>query len=182
MIKLALVVLVCAATVCGQDHPEAKLRRVTTETDDAIAFQISVRKFIYAENEDIDVDYVVQNNGRKTVYLVIEPVDVRLTDEWMVELSDPVQLPDGHDRFLHKFVRIAPGKSYRGKRTITAKQLNDHPKYGFDVVEIRAKFSYLFDISDLEGCEQYGLPCLREVYDRSKAVTIGHLVVERKVE
>jgi hypothetical protein len=95
VVTVSAIVMLCAAIAYGQDHPEAKLRRVSTETDDAIAFEISVRKHVYAENEDIDVHYLVRNNGRKAVYLIVEPDRVYLTDEWLAELSDPVQLPQG---------------------------------------------------------------------------------------
>lgn len=44
--------------------------------------------------------------------------------------------------------------------------------------------AYLFDISNLNGCNeaQNTLPCLNEIYNKSKPLRVGNLVVTRKVE
>jgi hypothetical protein len=81
-------------------------------------------------------------------------------------------------------MQIGPGKTYKGKLLIKAKELAANLKYNFEIVAIQASFSYLFNTSELKGCKEahYTLPCLSEVYNRSKTLTIGNLVVGRKLD
>lgn len=182
MLRLAAITIACAATAFGQSAQGVRVLRVSSETADAISFQVSTRKGLYAENENIDVYYVVQNKSRKTVYLITNPAtELRIPDSWIVELPDPIDFPDAHYPYRYRMIKLPPGKSYRGKRTIEAKKLNDHPKYGFNVVDIQIGFAYLFDITDLHEW-RYSLPCLSKVYEEARIVKLGNLVVERKVE
>ena len=87
-----------------------------------------------------------------------------------------------HDPYNYDLIRIPPGTAHRGKLVIKAKWFMSNEKYDFTVAGIRVGFSYLFDISNLKGCKQekYPLPCLRTLFDRSNALTIGNLVVNTK--
>lgn len=188
LIKFVAIVafaMVCLGTTDAQTHPDAKVFIVSSETEDSIAFQISVEKKAYGREEDIDLSYVVKNRSGKNVYLILGPSSqLEIKELWIVELLEPVKTPNAHERYDYDLVEILPGKSYKGKLLIKAKELAANPKYDFGVVAIQAGFSYLFDISNLKGCKEaeYSLPCLSEVYKRSKTLTIGNLVVKRKLE
>ena len=189
MIKLTALAL-AIATLTFIDFPkDAYLTKVTCETSDSIFFEMSVRKKVYAANEDIDLYYVVRNKGKRTVYLVTKPAEeVTIPDSWIAVLPAPVDYMDPHEPYLNKIQKIAAGRSFVGKRTIKAKTLEDHPKYSFDVVEIQAGFAYLFDIKDLEDCNENGesgsssYKCKMELPSRSKVLNLGTLVVRRNTE
>ena len=181
MFKLVTVTLACAAIAFSQKPEGFAVLKVSVETQDSIAFQVSVRKGVYGADENIDVYYQVHNRSKKTIYLVTKDSDeISISDSWVAELPDPIDSPDAHTRYSYRMIKIPPGKSYRGKRTVEAKKLNEHPKYSFDETEIQARFAYLFDISGLDECS-YSLPCLRKVYDDARIVKLGNLVVHRKV-
>ena len=188
LIKFVAIVgfaMVCLGTTIAQDHPDATVTKVSAETDDSIVFQISVGKKNYSEQEDIAVNYLVQNKSRRSVYLVTAPSPLsRITEAFIVEFVDPIKGPDAHEQYDYELIKILPGKSHQGKLLIKAKVLIDNTKYNFETVAIRASFSYLFDVSNLGDCKEatYSLPCLREIYDKSKTLTAGNLLVKRKVQ
>ena len=186
MIKLMALALMLATLPFSQYSKEAYLTRISCETDDSIVIEMSVRKKVYAENEDIDVYYTVRNKGKKTVYLVTKPSEeISIPDSWIAVLPAPIDSSNPHYPYLNKIDKIPADRSLTGKRTIKAKALNDHPKYGFDVVEIQAGFAYLFDITDLENCNDGGpntYLCKMELPNRSKIINLGNLVVRRNVE
>ncbi len=188
LIKFVAIVgfaMACSGTTIAQYHPDATVTKVSAETDDSIVFQISVGKKNYSEQEDIVVNYLVQNKSGRSVHLVTVPSPVaRITEAFIVEFLDPIKGPNAHEQYDYELIKILPGKSYQGKLLIKAKVLNDSTKYNFETVAIRASFSYLFDVSNLVDCKEatYSLPCLNEIYDKSKTLTAGNLVVKRKVE
>jgi hypothetical protein len=185
LLLVEFVIAIAFVTACGQGHADASVPVVTAETDDSIAFRISVPKKIYGESEDIRVNYVVQNKSRRIVYLVTGPAPrLRIKDIGVVELFDPVKGPDNHEQYDYTMIKIMPGRSYQGSRLIEVKELQANEKYNFETVTIQVGFSYLFDISSLPDCKQpqYVLPCLTEVYQKSKTLTVGNLVTKRKVE
>jgi hypothetical protein len=183
MIKVAIAIIAFASVTFAQYPKDVTVFRASAETADAVVFQISTRKKVYAPDENIDVRFLVQNKGKKTIYLVINPAtQMRISESWIVELPDPVEGPDAHIPYRYRMIKILPGKSYNGKRTVEAKKLQEHKKYGFNVVEIQVGFAYLFDISQLTACDQYSLPCLSEVWEKGRIVKLGNLIVERTVE
>ena len=188
MIKLTALALMIATLTFNQYPKDAHLNKISCETADSIVFEMSVRKKIYAANEDIDVFYIVSNKSRKTVYLVTKPSEeVTIPDSWIAVLPAPIDSNDPHYPYLNKIQKILPGKSFTGKRTIKAKTLDAHPKYSFDVVEIQAGFAYLFDITDLEHCNEAegsssAYVCKMELPRRSQVVNLGNLVVKRDIE
>ena len=186
MIKLTALALAIAALTSSQFPQDAYLTRISCETAESIAFEMSVTKKAYAADEDIEVNYVVRNRSRRTVYLVTKPSEeVHIPDTWIAVLPVPIDDSDPHYPYLNKLHKISPGKTFNGKRTIRAKTLADHPKYGFDVVEIQAGFAYLFDITDLEDCNKdnsHSYVCKMEVARRAQVLNLGTLVVKRNVE
>ena len=180
---LAVVATICLWTTYAQTHPDAKVPRVRAETEDSLTFEISVAKTTFAHGENIYVNYVVKNRGGKSAYLVVETSPKLLFREtWILELAEPVVLPDDHDPYDYDLIKILPGETFSGKLPIKAEQILANGKYNFEVAGIRAGFSYLFDISNLKGCKEaeYRLPCLKELYDKSKSLTIGTLVIDIK--
>ena len=184
-LTIAVFAIVCLAATHAQTEPDAKVLRLSAETEDSVVFQVSVGKKIFAREEDIHVNYVVENRSRKNIYLVVEPSPKLIfPDTFTLELAQPVVGPDDHAPFDYDLIKILAGKSYRGKLLIRAKEIIANGKYDFEIAPIRAGFSYLFDISKLSGCKtaKYIRPCLTELYDKSKSLTIGNLVVERKLK
>ena len=184
MLKLAALLLFFAAAALDQEPKELTVMKASAETGDAIAFQISVRKTVYEADEDIKVQYVVQNKGRKTIYLVTkDSYETRIPDSWVVELSESIDPQDAHLSYRYRMIKISPGKSYRGRRTVETKILKEHRKYSFDVTRIQVGFAYIFDINDLgDHCRNYSLPCLGKVWAEARVVKLGNLVVRRNVE
>jgi hypothetical protein len=184
MLKLTavIVILACAPLALGQKTEGVSVMKVSAETRDSVVFQMSVKKAVYGAQENIAVRYLVHNKGRKAIYLVTKDYDpTTIPDSWIAVLREPIDSPDAHTPYAYKMIKIGPGKSYTGTRTVEAKTLNDHPKYGFDVTEIQVGFAYIFDIKELNECS-YSLPCLAKVRDEAHVVTLGNLVVARKVE
>ena len=184
MLKLTavIVILACAVSALGQKTDGVSVMKVSAETRDSVVFQMSVKKAMYGADENIDVRYQVHNKSRKTIHLVTKDYDpTTIPDSWIAVLREPIDSPDAHTPYTYKMIKIGPGKTYTGKRTVDAKTLNDHPRYSFNVTEIQVGFAYVFDIKDLDECS-YSLPCLRKVYDEARIVTLGNLVVARKVE
>jgi hypothetical protein len=186
MIKVAALALALATLTSNQFPKDAYLTRVSCETAESIVFEMSVTKKTYAADEDIDVNYVVRNKSRRTVYLVTKPSEeVRIPDTWIAVLPVPLDDPDPHYPYLNKLQKISPGKTFSGKRTIKAKTLEDHPKYAFDVVEIQAGFAYLFDITGLEDCDadsSRSYVCKMEIPQRAQVLNLGTVVVRRNTE
>lgn len=99
--------------------------------------------------EDIAVNYVVQNKSSRNVYLVTGQPSWRLRfkDSFVGELMDAVKGPD-HEQYDYDLIPILPGKSYRGNLLIKARERMANGKYNFETVTIQAGFSYLFDVSN----------------------------------
>lgn len=163
---------------------DARVLTASSETGDSIAFQISAEKKVYRSDEDISVNYTVKNNSGKTVYLITGPSSQLSIKDSLVEILQPVKTPNAHERYDYHFIEILPGRSYKGKLLIEIKKLAAGSKYNWELVTIQASFSYLLDVSGLKGCEdaEYTLPCLSQVDKESKTLTLGNLVVERKLE
>lgn len=182
MFKLIAAALVLSVIALGQQDDGVTVMKVSSLTGDSIAFQMWVRKAAYTRDENIAIDYLVQNKGRKTIYLITKKEDeTRIPDSWVVEVRDPIDVPDAHYPYRYRMIKILPGKGYRGKRTVEAKKLNEHRKYSFETAEIQVGFAYMFDITGLEECS-YSLPCLSKVSAEARVVNLGYLVVKRKVE
>lgn len=164
-------------------YPEAKVRKMTIETEDLIVVQVSISKNIFRRGEDIPLNYLVTNKSNKAIYLVVEPSPQVFIDEnYVIELLQPVKLPDDHVRFDYDLIKILPQKIYKGNLLFSAQSYLSNKKYDFEVAEIQVGFSYLFDKSNLEDCKEvtFVRPCLKELYDKSKSLTVGNLVFEIK--
>lgn len=175
-------ILCCAGISPAQQGTDARISRVRAESTDSVSFQVEVAKTQFAEKEDIPLSYLVENHGAKNVYLVVEPSpNVIVKDIWILELTSPVHMPNAHDPFNYDLIKIAPGKSYQGKFVIKAEKMLNDANYNFESAAIQVGFSYLFDVSNLKNCKQaeYTLPCLSELYNKSKPLTVGNLVIGR---
>ena len=184
-VAIAGLAMLFLATTAAQEHDDARVTKVRAETEDSIAFEVSVGKKIYDKQEDIAVNYVVQNNSRRTIYLVTGPsTRIRFIGTFVVYLIEPVKGPNSHEAYDYELIKILPGRSYNGKLYVRAKTLIENKEYDFGVVNIQTGFAYLFDISNLGGCKEnpHTLPCLSEIYNKSKPLTVGNLVVTRRVE
>lgn len=184
-VVVAVVAMVRLETTAAQEHVNATVTKVRAETEDRIAFEISVTNKTYDQQEDVPVNYVVQNNSRRIVHLITVPVPrMRFIETFVVHLIEPVKGPNSHERYDYQLIKILPGKSYHGNLSIKAKQLIESDKYNFETVTIQTAFAYLFDTSNLAGCKeaQDPLPCLTQIYNRSKTLTVGQLVIIRKVK
>lgn len=164
-------------------YPEAKIAKMIVETKDLIVIQISISKNTFILGDNIPINYQITNKSNKVVYLVVEPSPQVFIDEnYVLELVQPVTLPDDHMPYDYDLVKIPPQKTYKGNLSIDAKSYLSNKKYDFEIAKIRVGFSYLFDKSNLEGCKKvtFVRPCLKALYDKSKSLTIGNLIVEIK--
>jgi hypothetical protein len=177
-VTICLFVLSCIA------YDDVRVKRVSSDTEDLITFQISVAKTKFAPKEIIQVNYVVKNMGNKTVYLVTEPNSPTLLvkEIKIIEILSPVIYPNAHFRFNYDLIKIRPKKTYKGKLLVEPEKFLSKSNYTFEKTAIQVGFSYLFDVSELNDCKKvdYSLPCLTEVYEKSKSLTIGNLLIEIK--
>lgn len=184
------IVLLVILTTCGltktlaqETDPEAKVTKVMAETEDGIFFQASVSKSLFQRGDNIPINYLVQNKGKKTIYLVTEPSSsVLIEDLSILRLVQPVIGADDHLPYNYDLIKIPPKKSYKGNLLIKANIYLENKNYDFSITEIQVGFSYLFDKTNLEDCKQatWTRPCLYELYKKSKSLTLGNLVIEIK--
>lgn len=185
---LALMLLFltfCLDTAYSQNpKPEAKLTKLTAESEDLINFQVSVSKFNFKRGEDIILNYIITNKSKKnTVYLVNKPKsNVIVEDVAILRIIQPVERPSDHTVYDYDLIKILPQKSYKGKLTISAEFYLSNKDYSFEISEIQVGFSYLFDKTLLGDCKGalVARPCLTELYNKSKSLTLGNLVIEIK--
>lgn len=188
--QLEVVFVLIAVTGCGlistfaQDtFPEAKITKIATQTTDLIEVQITVPKDTFRRGDDIQLNYSVTNRSKKTVFLVVEADSyVIVEDLFILRLTQPVRGVYDHVIYDYDLIKILPQKTHKGKLIIKAKYYLENKDYDFSVAEIQAGFSYLFDKTNLEGCKQatYVRPCFFELYNKSKSLTLGNLVIEIK--
>ena len=172
--------LAFVVSVSAQD--DVKVSKIRGETEDSIVFEIFVSKTKIKRGEDITVNYLVKNQSKKTIYFVTNPSSptVRSHDIGVLKIYSQVIYPDAHFEYNYDLIKISPNKTYKNKLIIKAETYLSDKKYGFEDAAIQADFSYLFDISKLDGCKEadYSLPCLNEVYQNSKTLTLGNIVVD----
>jgi len=171
--------LAFAVCVSAQD---VKVSKVNAETVDSIFFEMSVSQSKIKRGEDIRVKYAVTNKSNRNIYLIAEPFppQVMINELWILRILSPVIYPDAHFQYKYDLIKILPKKTYKKSLVIKAQTYLSDTKYGFEDAAIQAEFSYLFDISNLNGCKEaeYSLPCLNEVYKNSRNLTIGNLVID----
>jgi len=184
---LMLILTICALNLVSafaQDNdPEAKVTKVMAETEDGVFFQASVSKSLFQRGDNIQINYEVQNKGKKTIYLVTEPSsNVLIEDLSILRLVQPVTGADDHLPYNYDLIKIPPKKNFKGNLLIKANVYLENKKYDFSITEIQVGFSYLFDKTNLEDCKQatWTRPCLYELYKKSKSLTIGNLLIEIK--
>jgi len=182
------IILFVILTTCGLTKtlaqgtdPEAKVTKVMAETGDEVFFQASVSKTIFQRGDNIPINYQVLNRGKKTIYLVIEPLSVvKIENLSTLRIVQPVIGADDHLPYNYDLIKIPPKKSYKGNLLIKADVYLENKKYDFSITEIQVGFSYLFDKTNLEDCKQatWTRPCLYDLYKKSKSLTIGNLLIE----
>ena len=182
-IFIALTFLLAfAVSVSAQD--DVKVSKISGETINSILFEISVSKTKIKRGEDIIVNYVVKNQSKKTIYFVTNPSSptVRSHNIGVLKIYSQVIYPDAHYEYNYDLIKISPNNTYKNKLIIKAETYLTDKKYSFEDAAIQADFSYLFDISKLDGCKEadYSLPCLNEVHKSSKTLTLGNTVVDIK--
>jgi hypothetical protein len=155
--------------------------KIIATTADSIDFRISVAKAAFRRGDNITIDYAVTNMGNKPVYLVTEPsTNVKVESISILRLVQPVIGADDHLPYDYYLVRINPTRTYRGSLSLNSKYYLSDENYDFSTAQIQVGFSYLFDKSKLFGCDKtaHVLPCLLELSNKSKNLTIGNLMVE----
>lgn len=183
-LQIAKTVVIFFITISGltlvEAQNESKVLAVSARTYDSILFQIFAKENV-VKGEDILLGYTVSNQGKKNIYLVIDPLftNIKVKESWIFEVSEPVAGYDEHLPFNYQFIKIRPNKTYKGSIVISETFISTSGLENLSSATIRAGFSYLFDISKLGGCEnaEYILPCLNELHDKSKSLTIGNLVI-----
>jgi hypothetical protein len=164
-------------------NSDTKVTKITADTEDLISFQVSIPKTIFLRGEDILIKYQVTNKSNKTVYLVTEPSpNVLIEDISTMRVVEPVSGVDDHIPYNYDLITIKPQKTFSGQLLISAKYYIQNKNYNFGIAEIQVGFSYLFDKQNLDGCKEvtFVRPCLKELNDKSKSLTVGNLVIEIK--
>ena len=182
------VAIICLITVVGlksvySQNTEAKIAKLSVQTDDLITIDVTTLKNALVRGDDIVIDYRITNKNRKTIFLVSEPSQpIFINEDFVIELMKPVRLPDDHRVYDYDLIKISPQKAYNGKLMIKSKYYLENKAYDFSVAEIQVGFSYLFDNTNLKDCKQatWTRPCLYELYERSKSLTLGNFVIEIK--
>lgn len=177
--SLLLMVVVVSVASNGIAQKETAVAEITASTGDLIRFQVIAPKSA-EKGRDVSVDYVVSNRSKRTVYLVTIPNDViRVRESWIFEFVEPVVVPDDHLPFEYEFVPILPGGLYRGRFVLPHRFITSSGLEELSNLTIRFGFSYRLDRFKLKDCKTttYVLPCLNEVYDKSKSLTVGNVVV-----
>lgn len=180
---ILFLIFICGLTFVEAQN-EAKVLEASAKTSDLIQFQIFAPKNNIVKGKDVLLDYIIFNQGKKNIYLVIDPLftDIKVKESLIFEVIEPVVGPDDHHPFNYQFIKIRPQEKYNGKIVLPEKVISSSGLQNLSSATIRVGFSYLFDISNLIDCKNstYRLPCLNELYDKSKSLTIGNLVVEIK--
>ncbi len=185
-LKLIKQVMICLLIICGvisaKAQNEPNVSEVSALTSDMVQIQISAPQSVIKGN-DIVINYVVSNKGKKNIYLVVETSSPSVRKEKLVfKFSEPAIGADEHLPFDYEFVKIRPNKKYNGRLVLSKNVISSSGLQNLSNAEIQVGFSYLFDISNLERCKQttYRLPCVTELYEKSKSLAIGNLIVEMK--
>lgn len=180
--KASVIAVVFLGMTGISSAQDAKVVKISSTTDDGIEFQVSVKKSDITHGEDLRINYAVKNNNKKSVYLIIETLPiVRINSSGNLEIFEPVRMPDDHDPYNYEFVKIAPTKTHKGNFLVKSEIYVTNKKFAFDVnIEIQVGFSYLFDISSQKGCKEkdYQYHCLYDLYNESKSLKMGNLVID----
>jgi len=148
---LTLIVLFIALPNYGQD---AKVRKIVAETADNVSFTAWVNAQFVKIGQDIIVNYKVENQSRKAIYLVRENrSEVIFEDDESIIFPGPLVLIGGHEAYDYSFIRVAPGKIYLSKFIIKAGKYPTETRYSEQVWKIYAGFGYVTDISGLRPKE-----------------------------
>lgn len=168
-----------------QAQEKAKILKIASTTEDIVTFQISTPISEYKLGENIDVDYLVKNSSKRTVYLVIpkQPKLSALKDSEIIKVHSPARYPNEHlDEYNFKVVKILPKRDYQGRLELDGSKIQANKDYASESWQLQIGFSYLFDVSNLIGCGEtdYHLPCLTELYNKSKSLSVGNIIITIK--
>lgn len=116
-----LIILLClvalAVPAFGQS---AMVRRVTAETEDGVLFSAWVVRQRVKYGQDIEVNYRVENRGRRAVYMVLEePARAEVSDGKLVIFA--AYLSNEHDSGGSEFrlIRVGRGATHSGRLIIS---------------------------------------------------------------
>jgi hypothetical protein len=181
--KMITLLIIIFGLTSVKAQNEATISKISVITADSVEFQVFGPSSAI-KGTDIRLDYVVLNKGSRPTYLVNDPLfsDFKIRENWIFQLIQPVAGPDDHQPFNYEFIKIRPRAEYRGKIVLSRDVISTSGLQNLSTATIRIGFSYLFDISAFRGCKEvtYRLPCLSDLYQKSKSLTIGDLVVEIK--
>jgi hypothetical protein len=179
--RMIILMIIIFGITSARAQNEATISKISAVTNDSIEFQVFGPPSVI-KGSDIRLDYVVVNRGHRPTYLVTDPLfsDFKIRENWIFQLIQPVVGPDDHQPFNYEFIKIRPQGEYRGKIVLSKDVISTSGLQNLSSATIRIGFSYLFDISNFGGCKQatYRLPCLSDLYEKSKSLTIGNLIVE----
>lgn len=176
---ICFLVSIFALPSLGQT--DAKVISASVSTSELVVFKIWVERVSFNRGDDIIVHYSVKNGGSRQIYLVQEPVPrVVIDDLWILDVLKPIYLPDKHQSFDYRFVRIPAKSEFKGKFSIAAKVYESNLAYEFEDAAIRVGFSYVLDVSPYKECEEptLRLECLETLSETSYSLRVGYLVVD----
>lgn len=179
---LGVLFLLAGTLIEVKGQGEAGTSYIQLLSDDEILFQVNSRKPNHEIGENIIVDYVVRNKAKRSIYIIVESKVYlpKISSRWTLETRPPAS--GNPNEFIdYKLIKILAGKTFKGTLTITNDQIPKDLEYNDEVWEVRVGFSYLFNARALTNCSNiYKLPCLSELFQKSKNLTIGNLVVRLK--
>ncbi|HMM81502.1 MAG TPA: hypothetical protein PKC65_15930 [Pyrinomonadaceae bacterium] len=179
---LLLVLLFCGALSETRAQHMAQIASVQTLTEDNVLFRIKPRKNNFDPGEAILIDYQIENKNKRSVYSIFESKIYLPKAEmrWLLKTSPPAK--GNPNEFIdYKLVKIAAGNTLNGTLVINNDQIARDIEYDAETWEVQLGFSYSFYASVMKNCSsKYKLPCLTELFQKSKNLSMGNLVIQIK--
>lgn len=165
--------------VKGQYPPAVQY--VSLVTEHGLKFEVSLPKSKIRRGSDIELDFKISNQSRKSVIFLdsLDPVKMQIVDLGEIRIFSAFQYVDDHYPVRYKFQSVKPGRNFRGKIIVPAKLYLEDKKYSYEDAAFYVDFAYIIAKKPPIECEQieWPRPCLYEVAKLKHEISVGELRV-----
>lgn len=181
ILALAFISLLSANSL-GQRA--AAVKKVSLSTADGIVVEAKLIEPSNARTDGLAFEYTLINRGSKPVFVLnpLDPIIARHCDLGIVEVAAGVIYPADHVEFPYELISVLPNNQIKRRVSADLGHLLENLKLGIGNWRSKLSISYLFDKTDLLGCNKaiYNLPCLSALYRNASTVHLGEFTFSIK--